>query len=246
MTVTQASTVAVVTGAGGAIGAAIARRLAAQGWAVAYVDRAADLMAAVADQVPGARGFRCDVSSASDVAALAVEVRRSLGEPSLLVNAAGIFYLHDLVDLPAQAFDEIIGVNLRGPFLTCQAFIPGFIKGGGGNIINIASTAALGAGTRRAVYAASKAGVVLLTRSIAVDYGPQGVRANSVCPGLIDTPMAQWLRADAAAFAAWEQNLPAGRIGTVNDVASAVAFLASPESEYMQGTELVIDGGGMA
>jgi NAD(P)-dependent dehydrogenase (short-subunit alcohol dehydrogenase family) len=246
MTGAQTRSVAVVTGAGGAIGAAIARRLSADGWAVAWVDREADIAATVADQASGALGFRCDVSSASDVAALAEEVRRSLGEPSLLVNAAGIFYLHDVVELTTQEFDEIIGVNLRGPFLTCQAFIPGFISGGGGNIINIASTAALGAGTRRAVYAASKAGVVLLTRSIAVDYGPQGVRANSVCPGLIDTPMARWLSADSAAFAAWKQNLPAGRIGTVDDVASAVAFLASPESEYMHGTELVIDGGGMA
>ncbi len=243
---TQVSPVAVVTGAGGAIGTAIAKRLAAQGWTVACVDRDAALVAAVAEQASAARGFRCDVSSAGDVAALAGEVRQSMGAPSLLVNAAGIFYLHDLTDLSAEAFDEIIGVNLRGTFLTCQAFIHDFIKGGGGNIINIASTAALGAGARRAVYAASKAGVVLLTRSIAVDYGPQGVRANSVCPGLIDTPMAQWLRADAAAFTAWKQSLPAGRIGTVDDVASAVAFLASPDSEYMQGTELVVDGGGMA
>jgi NAD(P)-dependent dehydrogenase (short-subunit alcohol dehydrogenase family) len=170
----------------------------------------------------------------------------ALGPPSLLVNAAGIFYLHDLVDLGASEFDDIIGVNLRGTFLTCKEFIPSFLQRGGGTIVNVSSTAGLGAGPRRPIYAASKAGVLLLTRSIAVDYGPQGVRANAICPGLIDTPMAEWLRSDPPAFEQWERGLPAQRVGTVEDIAAAVAFLASPESAYMHGSELVVDGGGLA
>lgn len=238
--------VAVVTGAGGAIGKAIARVLAERGFAVACVDRNADAVDEVARTTPGASAFVCDVSSEPSVHKLAMKVGRSLGDPCLLVNAAGIFYLHDLLELSGEGFDEMIGVNLRGPFLTCKAFIPRFLDQGGGTIVNIASTAGLGAGKQRPIYAASKAGLLLLTRSIAVDYGPRGVRANCVCPGLIETPMADWLRSDGPAFAEWQKELPAQRIGTVDDVASAVAFLASNESQYIHGSELVVDGGGLA
>ena len=246
MTVGETPDVAVVTGAGGAIGNAIAQTLASRGFKVACVDRDADAADRVARNIPHARAFECDVSSQTSVDDLDTAVRSAMGAPRLLVNAACIFYLHDLVDLSADSFDEIIGVNLRGTFLTCKAFIPQFISQGGGTIVNVASTAGLQGGNRRAIYAASKAGVVMLTRSIAVDYGAQGVRANCVCPGLIDTPMADWLRSDGPAFAEWVDHLPAQRIGTVADVASAVAFLASDEALYMHGSELVVDGGGMA
>ena len=246
MTSDQDSGVAVVTGAGGAIGSAIVRTLAGQGFAVACVDRDADAAERVARATPQAIAFTCDVSSESSVESLASGVQTMMGNPSLLVNAAGIFYLHDLVELSGGGFDEIIGVNLRGTFLTCKAFIPQFIDQSGGTIVNVASTAGLQAGNRRAIYAASKAGVVMLTRSIAVDYGSRGVRANCVCPGLIDTPMADWLLSDAPAFADWVDRLPAQRIGTVEDVARAVGFLASNDSQYMHGSELVVDGGGLA
>lgn len=246
MTENDDSGVAVVTGAGGAIGSAIVQTLASQGFAVACVDRDADAAERVAHATSKATAFTCDVSSESSVESLVDGVQTTMGHPSLLVNAAGIFYLHDLVDLSGAGFDEIIGVNLRGTFLTCRAFIPQFIDQGGGTIVNVASTAGLQAGNHRAIYAASKAGVVMLTRSIAVDYGSQGVRANCVCPGLIDTPMADWLRSDAPAFADWVNRLPAQRIGTVEDVARAVGFLASNDSQYMHGSELVVDGGGLA
>ena len=173
-------------------------------------------------------------------------VRGAVGEPRLLVNAAGIFFLHDLVSVTEETFDQIIGVNLKGTFLMCKAFIPGFVFAGGGAIVNIASTAGLHAGLRRPIYAASKAAVIMLTRSITVDYGGEGIRANCVCPGLIDTPMADWLRSDPVALREWEKNLPAQRIGTVADIASAVAFLASEEASYAHGTTLVVDGGGLA
>src|SRR3954454_24856766 len=119
------SNVAVVTGAGGAIGKAIVKTLAARGFTVACADRNADAVGEVARATPRATAFECDVSSDQSVADLAISVRRTIGDPALLVNAAGIFYLHDLLDLSGEAFDEIIGVNLRGTFLTCKAFIPG-------------------------------------------------------------------------------------------------------------------------
>lgn len=246
MTANGDSGVAVVTGAGGAIGSAIVQMLARQGFVVACVDADADAAERVARATTQATAFTCDVSSESSVESLVNGVQAMMGSPSLLVNAAGIFYLHDLVELSGEGFDEIIGVNLRGTFLTCKAFIPLFVAQGGGTIVNVASTAGLQGGNRRAIYAASKAGVVMLTRSIAVDYGSLGVRANCVCPGLIDTPMADWLRSDAPAFADWVNHLPARRIGTVEDVARAVGFLASNDSQYMHGSELVVDGGGLA
>jgi NAD(P)-dependent dehydrogenase (short-subunit alcohol dehydrogenase family) len=132
--------------------------------------------------------------------------------------------------------------NLKGPFLTCRAFLPAMLAGGAGCIVNIASTAGISGGHRRAVYNASKAGVVLLTRSLALDHGP-AVRINCVCPGLIDTAMADWIRQDGARLAAWEETIPARRIGTPADVASAVSFLASPDAAYMHGAVMVVDGG---
>jgi NAD(P)-dependent dehydrogenase (short-subunit alcohol dehydrogenase family) len=238
--------IAVVTGAGGAIGGAIARRLGNEGYTVACVDRDAESVERTSAGLPGGVHFVLDVSQETAVAGLRDTVLDSLGAPRLLVNAAGIFFLHDLLSVTGETFDQIIGVNLRGTFLTCKAFIPGFITAGGGAIVNVASTAGLHAGPNRPIYAASKAGVILLTRSIAVDYGPSGVRANCVCPGLIDTPMADWLRSDAEAFEKWEKHLPAQRIGTVEDIAGTVAFLASADATYMHGVAVVVDGGGLA
>ena len=112
-----------------------------------------------------------------------------------------------------------------------------------GCIVNISSTAGIRGGHTRAAYCAAKGGVVLLTRSLALDHGPDGVRINCVCPGLIDTPMADWIRLDGRRLAAWEKTVPAQRIGTVDDVAAAVSFLASPEAAYMHGALMVVDGG---
>lgn len=246
MSTSAARPVAVVTGAGGAIGGAIVERLDRDGYAVACWDRDARTALRAAERYATAVALEVDVSSERAIADAAATTREQLGEPALLVNAAGKFCLHDLTELGVAEFDEIIAVNLRGTFLTCRAFIPGFVARGAGAIVNIASTAGLSAGSRRAAYSASKAGVLLLTRSITADYGRCGVRANAVCPGLIDTHMAEWLKSDPAAFRRWKHELPAQRIGTVQDVANVVAFLASEESAYMHGAEVVVDGGGLA
>jgi NAD(P)-dependent dehydrogenase (short-subunit alcohol dehydrogenase family) len=226
--------VAVVTGAAGAIGSAVADRLEADGFAVARTD------------VDASAAFRCDVRDESQVQALREEVRASLGDPWPLVNVAGVFFEHDVPTLDVAGFDRIVDVNLKGTFLTCKTFLPGMLEAGTGCIVNVASTAGIRAGHRRAIYNASKAGVVLLSRCLALDHGPAGVRVNCVCPGLIDTPMADWIRLDGEALERWERTIPAQRIGTVDDVAGAVSLLASPQAAYMHGAMLVVDGGATA
>ena len=193
--------VALVTGAGGAIGGAIARRLAADGFRVACADVQGEREAAAA--IDGAEGFRCNVAIEREVLALRDEVESRLGSPWLLVNVAGVFFEHRITELSERDWDLLIDVNLKGTFLTCKTFLPAMIDAGSGCIVNIASGAGIRGGHNRAAYCAAKGGVVLLTRSLALDHGPEGVRVNCVCPGLIDTPMADWIRLDREALAAW-------------------------------------------
>jgi meso-butanediol dehydrogenase / (S,S)-butanediol dehydrogenase / diacetyl reductase len=223
--------VAFVTGAAGGIGAAVAARLAGDGFAVAGAD--------VADGAD----FRCDVRSEADVQRLRDEVTARLGAPSLVVNVAGVFFEHRITDLPEDGWDLILDTNLKGTFLTCKTFLPAMIAAGSGCIVNIASTAGIRGGHTRAAYCAAKAGVVNLTRSLALDHGGDGVRICCVCPGLIDTPMADWITSRPDALREFEAGVPARRIGTVEDIAGAVSFLASDAASYAHGTVLVVDGG---
>jgi len=225
------SRVAVVTGAAGGIGAAVVARLAEDGFAVAGAD--------VADGAD----HRCDVRSEADVMRLRDEVTARLGAPSLLVNVAGVFFEHRITELATDDWDLILDTNLKGTFLTCKAFLPAMIEAGSGCIVNIASTAGIRGGHTRAAYCAAKAGVVNLTRSLALDHGGDGVRVCCVCPGLIDTTMADWITSRPDALREFEEGVPARRIGTVADIAGAVSFLASADASYAHGTVLVVDGG---
>jgi len=228
------SRVAVVTGAAGGIGAAIAARLTADGFAVAGAD------------VAEGADHRCDVRSEADVKRLRDEVTARLGAPSLLVNVAGVFFEHRITELAADDWDLILDTNLKGTFLTCKTFLPAMIEAGSGCIVNIASTAGIRGGHTRAAYCAAKAGVVNLTRSLALDHGGDGVRICCVCPGLIDTPMADWITSRPDALREFEAGVPARRIGTVDDIAGAVSFLASADASYAHGSVLVVDGGATA
>ena len=235
--------VAVVTGAGGEIGTAVARRLAGDGYAIACVDQSLDTARQTAATLEGGRAFRCDVRKLAQVKRLRDQVERWHGRTDVLVNVAGVFFTHRVPELPEADWDLLIDVNLKGTFLTCKAFLPAMIERGTGAIVNIASTAGIEGGRDRAAYCASKGGVVLFTRSLALDHGPDGVRVNCVCPGLIDTHMATWLTNDRKALRAWERSIPAQRIGDVEDVAAAVSYLASPDASYVHGAALVVDGG---
>ena len=235
--------VAVVTGAAGGIGAAICRRLAADGFTLACVDLTGAAAAELAAQLPGARGYGADVRDPSSVRALGDQVRAELGAPWLLANAAGVFSIQRLVDLAEAEWDRILDTNLKGPFLTCREFLPAMIEARSGCVVNIASTAGVRGGRRRAAYCASKGGLVLLTKSLAIDHGPDGVRVNCVCPGLIDTEMADWIRHDEVAMTEFAARTPAGRIGVPSDIADAVAYLASDQASYLQGAVMMVDGG---
>ena len=175
--------VALVTGAAGGIGSAIAARLARDGFRVACSDRAAADAERAASAIAGAAGFGCDLRSEHAVAELCDAVFAELGAPWLLVNAAGVFFEHEVTELSVEQWDHVMDVNVRGTFLTCRALLPAMQDAGSGCIVNIASTAGLSGGHTRAAYNASKGAVVLFTRSLAIDCGPRGVRVNCVCPG---------------------------------------------------------------
>jgi NAD(P)-dependent dehydrogenase (short-subunit alcohol dehydrogenase family) len=244
---TQAVTrVAVVTGAAGGIGGAVCRRLAADGFAVACLDLREQDAARLARELPLARGCGVDVRDAASVRHAADRIRGDLGDPWLLVNAAGVFSIQHLTELDEAEWDRILDTNLKGPFLACREFLPAMIAAHDGCIINIASTAGVRGGRRRAAYCASKGGLVILTRSLAVDHGPDGVRVNCLCPGLIDTEMADWIRHDEEALTRWASSIPAGRMGTPEEIADGVAFLASDRAGYLHGAVLMVDGGGTA
>lgn len=235
--------VAVVTGAAGGIGAATCRRLAADGFAVACLDvRQADVHR-LAAELPGAIGLAVDVRDASSVRAAASRIRAELGSPWLLVNVAGVFSIQRITELDEAEWDRIIDTNLKGPFLTCREFLPDMISARDGCIVNVASTAGVRGGRERAAYCASKGGVVQLSRSMALDHGPDGVRVNCVCPGLIDTSMADWIRQDEEALTRWAGTIPARRIGTAADIADTISFLASAGASYLHGAVLMVDGG---
>lgn len=250
MTVTRAgeagARVAVVTGAAGGIGSAICERLAADGFAVACLDVRGAGVEKTASGLAGARGYAADVSDAESVRAVAEAIRADLGSPWLLVNAAGVFSIQYVTDLDEAEWDRLIDTNLKGPFLTCREFLPAMIEAHDGCIVNIASTAGVRGGRRRAAYCASKGGLVQLTRSLAIDHGPDGVRVNCLCPGLIDTEMADWIRHDEEALERWAATLPARRIGTAREIADGVAYLASDGASYLYGAVLMADGGGTA
>ncbi len=240
-----------VTGAASGIGRAIASRFLREGDRVAAIDLdLAALEIARSESWPNVGDrfmpIAADVSNARDAAAAVAQARERFGRVDVLVNNAGITggpQATRLHETSVEDFDRVWGVNGRGVFLMCRAALPQMLVQGAGAIVNIASVAGIVAFPARAAYNASKGAVVMLTRSVAVDYAAAGIRCNAVCPGMIDTPMTHWRLEQAELRAQVVARIPQGDVGGVDDVASAVWFLASAEARYLNGSSLVVDGG---
>jgi 2-keto-3-deoxy-L-fuconate dehydrogenase len=239
---------AIVTGAAGGIGAAAVRCLVRDGMTVAGVVRQAAQLADLERVTAGAcfavEGDLSDVPSTE--AAMGAAIDR-LGRVDLLVNAAGIGYRAALADTTDAQYATMFDVNVRSVFLTCRALIPHMLEHGGGVIVNVASSLAAKAARDRAIYAATKAAVVGLTRSIAVDYGTRGIRANCVSPGTTDTPWIGRILAGAPDPEALRAQMAArqaiGRLGTPEETAEVIAFLASDAASFIHGAAIAVDGG---
>jgi len=245
---------AIVTGAASGIGRATAVLLAREGAAVVAADLdeagVGAVIAAIAAEGGRAASVRCDVSVEADCRRLVEAVVSGFGGLDIVVNCAGIIRRTSVVDTTEEEWDRVMAVNVKAVFLLGKHAIPEMVRGGGGAVVNIGSGWGLKGGPRAASYCASKGAVVNLTRAMAIDHGPQGIRVNCVCPGDTDTPLlrseAQQLGEDLTAFLASSAERPIRRLGTPEDTARAVLFLASDAASWVTGTTLVVDGGGLA
>jgi NAD(P)-dependent dehydrogenase (short-subunit alcohol dehydrogenase family) len=234
---------ALVTGAGRGIGEGCALGLARAGADVVLVSRSRDELEQVAQRAEAigrrAQVAPCDVTSAEDVRAVAEQA----GEVDILVNSAGTNVPEPFLDTAEENFDAMLAVNLKGTFLMSQALAGSMAARGDGSIVNISSQMGHVGGPNRAAYCASKHGVEGLTKAVAIELAPLGVRVNSVAPTYIETPLTEPFFADPEFRADTVRRIPLGRIGEIDDVVGAVVYLASPAASLVTGTSLLVDGG---
>jgi len=246
--------VALITGGTSGIGEATALLFSQEGARVAITGRSLDRGERLAGKIEAAGGraifLQSDVRSAEQCRRSVDETLKAFGRLDVLFNNAGVYYPHTALDCTEEEWDQQIDVNLKGTFLMSKYVLPRMIEQGGGVIINNSSGWGLVGGDAAVAYCASKGGVVLLTKAMAIDHGRQGIRVNCICPGDVDTPM---LPEDARMrglkwqdYLAGAANRPMGRVGTSDEIARAVLFLASDDSSFMTGAALVVDGGGTA
>ena len=245
MSARLAGKVALVTGAASGMGASHARALAGEGATVVITDLSADGCAALAGELAAGgvvtSAHRLDVADPDSWEQVVAAVRAAHGGIDVLVNNAGVQVRSIGVEADEREWNLVTSVNQRGVFLGMQAVIPGMVARGGGSIVNIASVAAL-VGLRGSLpYQGSKAAVLGLTRGAAVAYGPDNVRVNAICPGLVVTGMTE--SADTSAVDTMKAQIPLRRDGRPSEVSAAVVFLASDESSYITGVALPVDGG---
>jgi NAD(P)-dependent dehydrogenase (short-subunit alcohol dehydrogenase family) len=246
--------VALVTGAASGIGRGIARLLAEVGATVVLLDldeeKGMEAAAEIAAQGAKARFIKCDVRSNEDCKQAVWKSIKEFGRIDILCNNAGIVIRKNCIDLKENEWDLSLDVNLKGVYLLSHHVLPHMIQSGGGSIINTGSGWSLKGGPDAVSYCASKAGVLNLSRAMALDLGKHNIRVNCVCPGDVDTPM---LRSECAQLGENEEEFmkkasdrPIRRVGTPEDVANAVLFFASEMSKWVTGAYLVVDGGGLA
>ncbi|WP_415774514.1 SDR family NAD(P)-dependent oxidoreductase [Paraburkholderia sp. J94] len=240
--------VCVITGAAGGIGAAIAQTFAASGARVVLLDRDFDKAQILAAQLQEqtqkqAIAIGCDIGDAASVADAAARVAREFGAAHVLVNNAGLLRPGGIESLSLEDWNAMLRVNLTGYLLCSQAFGKPMLARGSGALVHVASIAARYPQTHSGAYSASKAAVAMLARQLAAEWGPRGVRSNTVCPGMIRTPLSASFYTQSDIEARRSAMIASRRIGEPQDIADVVAFLASARAAYVNGAELVVDGG---
>ena len=241
---------ALITGAGSGMGRLAAEMFAREGAAVVACDIVSERLRETVERVRRAGGtilgLEGDVTRAEDVRRWVNEAVATYGKLNVLYNNAGIFPDEDgsVADVDEAVFEHVLDVNLKGVYLCCKFGVAALIRAGGGSIVNVASfVALLGCTVPQDAYTASKGGVLSLTRSLAVQFGPHNVRANAICPGPIETPLLRELLRDEEARGRRLSRIPLGRFGQPEDVVNAALYLASDESAWTTGTTFVVDGG---
>lgn len=237
--------IAVVTGAGRGIGRAIALKFAAEGADVVCVSRTAENSQKVADEVKAlgrrAWALAVDVANPADVNAAVEQILKEPGRVDILVNNAGVTRDNLLMRMSEEEWDSVINTNLRGAFVLTKALSRSFLKQKSGRIINLASVVGLMGNAGQSNYAASKAGLIGFTKSVAREFASRGITVNAIAPGFIETDMTAVLKDEIKAELL--KRIPLGLLGSVEDIAGAALYLASPAARYVTGQVLTVDGG---
>jgi meso-butanediol dehydrogenase / (S,S)-butanediol dehydrogenase / diacetyl reductase len=242
---------AVVTGGGTGMGRAIALALGQEGAKVAVLGRRREVLEQVAEELvrigTEARALVCDVTDKKAVGQAVSETEAAFGPVNVLVNNAGILSVSTVESVSEQEWDRVIETNLTGPFLMARAVLSSMRRAGGGSIVNIGSVLGLVAIKNRAAYCASKGGLTLLTKAMALDHAHENIRVNCICPSVVETELVQGIFSDTEEGRKARQarigTIPLGRLGRPDDVAGLAVFLASDESSWVTGTAIPVDGG---